>query len=320
MSVRGLMWSDEDLVAALRGRDEQQLDAVVREWTPMMLRVARATLGTATGAEDVVQDAWLVVLSSIDRFEGRSALRTWVLGIVLNVARRTAARQRRIVPLGTSWWQERAELGRPAVDPDRFDPATGGWVTPPLPWDQLPEEALGASELRGVVEAAIDELPPRQAAVVTARDVLGLPGEEVAALFGLTEGNQRVLLHRARARLRTAVERYAASVHYDAMSTPPPERDARPAAGRPSARRPAPPKPDQPVVCRQLVELVDDYLERRLDQSLRLRIEEHLGACDACSGYVRQVQRMLELTGRLAGEAPGEIVHRLAAVLRGHHT
>ncbi|HEV2373077.1 MAG TPA: sigma-70 family RNA polymerase sigma factor [Streptosporangiaceae bacterium] len=314
-SPSGHDWPDSAALAALRSGDEQAMAALVRAWSPMMLRMARAQLSDAGSADDVVQDAWLVVLNGLDRFEGRSMLRTWVLGIVMNLARRTATKDRRALPFSATWRAERDELRQPAVDPSRFG-ADGRWIVPPLRWDILPEHAVSAAELRRVVDDAITELPVRQRAVITARDVLGLPGDEVAALFGLSEANQRVLLHRARSRTRAGIEHYMSSTH----SQQAPEAAAA-AAPRPPARRarPATPKPDQPVVCRQLVELVDDYLQRQLDLATRQRVEAHLSVCETCAGYVTQVQRLLDVTGQLIDAVPDTTLQRFVAALRADH-
>ncbi len=157
---------------------------------------------------------------------------------------------------------------------------------------------------------------------MTARDVLGLPPEDVGALYGLSEGNQRVLLHRARSQVRGAVEAYVRCTD-PAGSTP---RSDVSTAGRPSVpsgglhpgerRAPRRPRPGQQVVCQQLVELVDDYLDGALDPDLRRRVEEHLAACDGCSGYVAQVRKLLDTTCSLVDSAPPVLVARLVRALR----
>jgi RNA polymerase sigma-70 factor (ECF subfamily) len=321
---------DQERLAALRTRDPVLLAELVAELTPAMLRLAGAHTASRASAEDVVQEAWLTVLSSVDRFEGRSALRTWVLGIVLNKARRLAAKERRTVPLSASWWSQARERGAPAVDPDRFAApgaaqAAGTWVRPPHRWDLLPEDELGVAELRAAFETALDALPARQRAVMTARDVLGLDAEEVGALYGLSEGNQRVLLHRARSRVRTAVEEFVSGS--DPAPADPPLSRRRPVTADPAGprtgglrpgtrRRPPTPRPDAALVCQQLVEIVDEYLDGDLDPRLRARVEEHLAGCDGCSGYVAQVQRMLSVTATLADAAPPALLARLVSALR----
>ena len=331
---------DRELAAGVRARDPRVVDRLVTDLTPAMLRLARAHTGSSASAEDVVQDAWITVLTGIERFEGRSALSTWVLGIVVHKARRAAANDRRLVPLSSAWRDDLRERRAPAVDPDRFAAPGGGqrpgtWVDPPHRWDLLPEERLAATELRSVFEAAVSELPVRQRAVLTARDVLGLSADDVAGLYGLSEGNQRVLLHRGRSRVRAAVEQYVTDPPDPTRRTVPPPAPppaapppaapppaapppAQPTGGlRPAARRRAPrPRPGQAVVCQQLVELVDDYLDGALDPDLRRRVEEHLAGCDGCSGYVAQVARLLDLTRTLVAPAPPALLDRLTAALR----
>ena len=184
---------DAALVARLRAGDEAAFARIVREWSPLMLHVARSFVATHASAEECVQDTWLTVIGGLDRFEGRSRLRTWAIGILINIARRRGDRDRRVVALD------------PTVDPERFGP-DGRWTHAPQPWG--PESVLLDRELLGVVGAALDELPARQRAVVALRDVHGLEAEEVCSLLSLTPANQRVLLHRGRAQVRTRIEHY----------------------------------------------------------------------------------------------------------------
>ena len=173
-------------------------------------------MASAATAEEVVQDAWLAVIEHLADFEGRSSLKHWVYRIVANTAKRRAARDSRVVPVGDLL----SEAG-PTVDPARFQPATepfpGHWHAVPDAWPN-PEEATDAAEIRRVVAAALQALPPRQAAAVALRDIEGYPPEEVAELIGVSAANQRVLLHRGRAAVRAAVEQYLA----------PPVTDQRP--------------------------------------------------------------------------------------------
>jgi RNA polymerase sigma-70 factor, ECF subfamily len=160
-------------------------------------------------AEDVVQEAWLGVLNGIDRFEGRSSLKTWILRIVANRARTRGERESRSVPLSSL-----AADDEPSVDPDRFFPPDhprfpGGWSAPPEPW---PEDALLAEETLEQVRAAIEKLPPRQQEVIVLRDVEGLDADEVSQALDISPGNQRVLLHRARSKVRGELERYLGGV------------------------------------------------------------------------------------------------------------
>ena len=216
-----------DLVARLKAGDEELFREVVTQLNPVLLRLARTYAQTASGAQDAVQDTWLVVLDGLDGFEGRSSFRGWVCGILVNTARRSGVRDARTLPFSSAWRDDRG----PAVDPARFHGRSGSgtagtWSSPPTRWDQQPEDRLAARELHGVVEAALALLPVRQREVMTARDVLGLDAVETAELFGLTAGNQRVLLHRARSRVRAALEEYGSDATR-ALPTAPDERTGR---------------------------------------------------------------------------------------------
>jgi RNA polymerase sigma-70 factor (ECF subfamily) len=163
---------------------------------------------TRSVAEEVVQEAWLGVLKGLDRFEGRSSLKTWILRIVANVARTRAKREARSVPFASLAREGEAA----AVDPDRFRGPTDGfpghWWAYPSNWRALPEAALDDQETRRVVSHAIQELPPAQRDVITLRDMVGCTPDEVCAALELSDGNERVLLHRARSRVRAALERH----------------------------------------------------------------------------------------------------------------
>ena len=191
---------DATLVARLRAGDEVAFATVVREWSPAMLRVARAHVSTHASAEEVVQEAWIGVVRGLDGFEGRAQLRTWAFRILVNVARRRGRTENRM----------NAELSGPTVDPDRFrdddDPYPGHWRADSAPADWGPEPVVLAAEFRGVLARALAELPERQRAVVELRDVHGFDCEEVCQMLELTAANQRVLLHRGRAKLRGALE------------------------------------------------------------------------------------------------------------------
>jgi RNA polymerase sigma-70 factor (ECF subfamily) len=176
-----------------------------------MLRIALSHVRSRAVAEEVVQEAWLGVLQGLDRFEGRSSLKTWILRIVANRARTRGEREARSVPLSSLG--DELDDGGPAVDPDRFLPADhprypGGWAIPPRSWAGLPEERLLAAETLEQVRAAIARLPARQQEVIVLRDVEGWEPEEVSAALELTPGNQRVLLHRARSKVRNELEGY----------------------------------------------------------------------------------------------------------------
>jgi len=202
---------DDRLLERLRSGDEQAFTQLVEEWSPMLMRLALAHVPSRAVAEEAVQDTWVAVLHGIDRFEGRSSLRTWVISILLNKSRTQGERERRILPF--SLLRRREEEGRdePSVPPDRFQgrrgEAPGQWARPPLEWAS-PEETLASDATRSALLEAIAALPPRQRDVITMRDVLGLSSEEVRNALEVSETNQRVLLHRARSKVRAALEEH----------------------------------------------------------------------------------------------------------------
>jgi RNA polymerase sigma-70 factor, ECF subfamily len=202
--------ADARLVDGLRRKDESAFAELMRMYGAGMLRVARMYVSSRAVAEEVVAEAWLAVLSGIDRFEGRSSLKTWLFRIVANTAKTRGVREARTIPLSALGDDE----GESAVDVDRFfGPDArfpGHWSAPPQSWAGAPEERLIADETLGVIERAIEELPPLQAAVITMRDVEGFSAEEVRNAFDISETNQRVLLHRARSKVRRALEEYLA--------------------------------------------------------------------------------------------------------------
>ena len=191
---------DASLVEGLRAGDEAAFRALMREYGGAMLRVAQMYVSSRAVAEDVVQDAWIGVLRGIDRFEGRSSLKTWLFRIVANTAKTRGVREARSIPF-TSLGDD-SEGG---VDPDRF---LGSGERFPGHWAVPPEGRVLAAEAMGVIERAIDALPPAQRTVITLRDIQGLSSEEVRNALDLSETNQRVLLHRARSKVRSALEEY----------------------------------------------------------------------------------------------------------------
>ena len=199
---------DSELVARLRAGDERAFEALVEREYTTMLAVARHYVSSRAVAEEVVQEAWLGVLKGLDRFEGRSSLRTWILRILVNTAKTRGAREARSVPF-TSLTPEGIE---PAVEPDRFrgpdDPFPGHWRAYPGNWQKLPEDALSDRQTLDVVLSTIQELPTPQRIVITMRDIQGCGSEEVCEALEVSEGNQRVLLHRARSKVRAALERH----------------------------------------------------------------------------------------------------------------
>jgi RNA polymerase sigma-70 factor (ECF subfamily) len=203
-----LVTGDDLLVARLRAGDEETFRQLVRDWHASMLRVAQIFVPSRAVGEEVVQETWLRVLGALDRFEGRSMLKTWVFRILVNTAKTRAQRESRTIPF--SALQDPGRVPEAAVDADRFLPDDdphhpGGWASPPR---ELPEDRLIASETRERIAAAIDALPATQRAVISLRDVEGWSSEEVRNALDLSEVNQRVLLHRARAKVRAALEEY----------------------------------------------------------------------------------------------------------------
>ena len=200
--------SDEQTVAALRAGDERAFRELFARMYPMMKRVARGYVASDAVAEEIVQDTWLAIVTGIDRFEGRSALGTWIFSILTNQAKTHSARERRALPLSCVAPKDAEE---PVVDPDRFqkdDEAwPGHWATPPRPW-QKPERRLLSLETRERLKDALAELPTRQRLIVGLRDIDGHSADEVCDLLGLSQENQRVLLHRGRSRLRAVLEEY----------------------------------------------------------------------------------------------------------------
>lgn len=203
---------ERGLVARLRARDEAAFVELVDRWTPSMLRVARGYVATQTAAEEVVQETWLGVLNGIDRFEERSSLKTWVFRILSNRAKTRGVRDKRSVPFSSLVSAEME--GGPTVDPDRFrppdHPRAYHWNVAdghgPADWGASAEDRVLSRDGLRMLRAAIAELPDAQRIVITLRDVEGFPPEEVCQLLDISAGNQRVLLHRARARVRAALE------------------------------------------------------------------------------------------------------------------
>jgi RNA polymerase sigma-70 factor (ECF subfamily) len=198
---------DQALAARLARGDEDAFELLVERHHAAMIRFARSWVGSTAIAEEVTQEAWLAVLAGVAAYEGRASLRTWMFRIVVRIARARAEREGRSIPL--------SELDpyEPAVPADRFAADDhprwpGHWSTAPSSWDEVPEAKLLSAETRMVIERAIEDLPPNQRQVITLRDVEGWDSEEVCALLGLGEGNQRVLLHRARAKVRLALARH----------------------------------------------------------------------------------------------------------------
>jgi RNA polymerase sigma-70 factor, ECF subfamily len=200
---------EADLVARLRAGDEQAFESLVEAYHGTTLAVARNYVKTRDVAEEVVQEAWVGVLNGIDRFEGRSSLKTWILRILVNTALTRGGREARTVPFSSL---APADEDAPAVEPERFRPPgeafAGHWNRYPGDWSSLPAETLEGRETIDVVKAAVEELPDAQRTVIAMRDIAGCSAGEVCDTLDVSEGNQRVLLHRARSHVRAALERH----------------------------------------------------------------------------------------------------------------
>jgi RNA polymerase sigma-70 factor (ECF subfamily) len=201
---------DTRLLAAARAGDEDAFTALVERYHASLLRVAMIYVRNRAVAEEVVQETWLGVLTGLERFESRSLLKTWIFRILTNRAKTRAERERRTVPFSALASED--EAAGPSVEPDRFrdasDPWAGHWAAPPSSWEDVPEHRLLARETREVIEDAIASLPLTQAQVITLRDVEGWDSVEVCRALEISETNQRVLLHRARSKVRAALELY----------------------------------------------------------------------------------------------------------------
>jgi RNA polymerase sigma-70 factor, ECF subfamily len=199
---------DADLVAQLRAGDESAMARLVAEWSPAMLRVAQSFVGSAQSAEDVVQDAWLGMLSGLARFEGRSSLRTWTFSILVNRARTRGTREARTLPQPPLGPREALAADDWSSGPGRERSATWSSIDAQSRWDTCPETVALSREALLQLDRALSALPPRQRTVVTMRDVVGMNAGEVCAALDISPANQRVLLHRARAVLREALAGY----------------------------------------------------------------------------------------------------------------
>jgi RNA polymerase sigma-70 factor, ECF subfamily len=203
---------EAQLIDALRAGDERAFAALVDQHTPAMLRVARGYVPSREIAEEVVQEAWIAMLKGIGRFEGRSSLRTWLFAVMINIAKARGVRERRDADAAI------AAFTGGTVDPARFrgrdDPWPGHWRQDAVPaaFPDTPEGSLLGGELVDVAKRGLDGLPERQRTVVTLRDMLGFDSAEVCELLGISAANQRVLLHRGRAAVRTVLEDYLGEV------------------------------------------------------------------------------------------------------------
>ncbi|WP_310529343.1 sigma-70 family RNA polymerase sigma factor [Nocardioides sp.] len=201
--------TDDAIVAGVRSGDEAVFAQLLNDWSRSMLLLARTFVSTDASAEEVVQDTWLAVIGGIDRFEGRSSLRTWVYRVLVNTAKKRGLRESRTVP-----WSSLAtadEFPGPTLESALFRDATdrypGHWRSFPAQW-RSPEAMVLDGEVRTQVRTAIDALPERQRIVITLRDMMGHSSDEVCEMLQVTGANQRVLLHRARAAVRTHLAPY----------------------------------------------------------------------------------------------------------------
>lgn len=192
---------------ALRAGDEAAFQSLIQRYHGPMFRLAMTYVGDRGVAEDVVQESWLTCLRGLDRFEGRSSLKTWLFGILVNVARSRRRKESRILPFASLWRRDDSDSHRPTVDRSRFG-SDGMWSAGPHSWDNVPESKVLGDETIQHVRSAIDALPPKQREVILLRDVAGFDGAEVSALLGISPANERVRLHRARAAVRQQLEDY----------------------------------------------------------------------------------------------------------------
>ncbi|MBL1094729.1 sigma-70 family RNA polymerase sigma factor [Streptomyces sp. 9-7] len=205
---------DEVLVRRLRDGDEEAFGLVLDTWSGGMLRLAMSFVSTKASAEEAVQDTWLAVIKGIGGFEGRSSLKTWVYRILINTARARGVKESKSIPFASLLPEEEG----PTVDASRFrgpgERYPGHWAVgqEPRHW-HIPEDHVLRGEVREVIAEALDELAPRLRTVITLRDVAGYGSEEVCSLLEISPGNQRVLLHRARAFLRRRLEVYLSGAH-----------------------------------------------------------------------------------------------------------
>jgi RNA polymerase sigma-70 factor (ECF subfamily) len=212
VSMTSATHDEATLVTALRARDESAFAELVDLHTPAMLRVARGYVPSNAIAEEVVQETWIALVKGIDAFEGRSSLRTWLFTVMINIAKRRGVRERRDADVAIT-----AYTGG-TVDPARFRASGEQWpghwraTEEPSPFPETPEGSILGRELITVTRGALDELPERQRIVVTMRDMLGFDSAEVCALLDISVANQRVLLHRGRAAVRTTLENYLGDV------------------------------------------------------------------------------------------------------------
>jgi RNA polymerase sigma-70 factor (ECF subfamily) len=203
--------NDLQLVAALRNRDEAAFMWLIDKYHASLVRLATIFVSDRAVAEEVTQETWIGVLRGIDRFEGRSSLKTWIYRILTNIAKTRAQRENRSIPF--SAFGDDDEPIEPSVDPGRFLPDDHPrwphhWAIQPNPWADIPEDRFLSKETLAQIRHAIEALPPSQREVISLHDIDGWSAAEVCNVLGISETNQRVLLHRARSKVRRALEQY----------------------------------------------------------------------------------------------------------------
>ena len=213
MADKDLLAVTDDLLllGRLRMGDEAAFTRLLDLHSPSMIRLAIVYVTNRAIAEEVVQDTWLGVLRGLDRFEGRSSLKTWIFHILINIAKTRYQREGHCIPF-SSLSQTELDFSEPTVATNRFRPPStpyeGSWISFPKRWEENPEKHLLSQEAQACLHKAINELLPRQKVIITLRDIEGLTALEVRRLLRITEANQRVLLHRARVYVRRALEQY----------------------------------------------------------------------------------------------------------------
>ncbi len=201
------------LVEALRSGDEAAFGMLFEKYHASLVRLALMYVADRAAAEEVAQETWLAVLQGLDRFEGRASLKTWIFTILINRAKTRGQRESRSVPFSALETDE-VDAGEPALDPDRFLPRqesarwAGHWKDDPRRWDDLPETRILSQETLACIRQAIEALPPNQQRAIILRDIDGFSAQEVCNILEISETNQRVLLHRARSKVRQALEKY----------------------------------------------------------------------------------------------------------------
>ena len=212
-NLAGVVASADDLylIEQLRNGNEAAFEALIDRYATAMLRLAMVYVRVWAVAEEVVQETWLAVLESLGRFEGRSSLKTWMFRILTNCAKTRARREGRSIPF-SSLADIDIDNSEHAVNPDRFLPAdhqwSGHWISFPSNWQEMPEERLLSQETRARINLAIEAVPPNQREIIILRDIEGWTSEETCTFLGISEVNQRVLLHRARSKVRRVLEKY----------------------------------------------------------------------------------------------------------------